>query len=175
MDHKINGATALWFAARKGNVRVIEVLIKHGADLEVKVGGEDSTPLEVAIFNDNFEAAKALLEGGANANAKPFLTKKRESQYVRLFLKHGANVNQKTSEGWTALHDAARHNDVETAGILLENGADINARDNKNETPFDIASQQISIDVLELLLGKKTLPLTSPPSCNLIQERDIRR
>jgi hypothetical protein len=43
-------------------------------------------------------------------------------------IKHGADVNLKTTNGFSAIHLAARLNDVDLMGLLVDAGADINVK-----------------------------------------------
>ncbi|KNC47506.1 uncharacterized protein AMSG_11713 [Thecamonas trahens ATCC 50062] len=48
-------------------------------------------------------------------------------------------INQHTDTGWTALHHAAYNNDVESIALLLEAGAQLEARDRIGATPLYVA------------------------------------
>ncbi|VDQ11230.1 unnamed protein product [Trichobilharzia regenti] len=53
---------------------------------------------------------------------------KLEPMYPMCLVKHGANVNNRTEDGWTPLHSAAFWNQLASVQLLLEAGADQNAR-----------------------------------------------
>ena len=56
---------------------------------------------------------------------------------VERAIRAGANVNAANENGWTALHFAALYNDdPEVVKLLLENGANIDARDEYGDTPL---------------------------------------
>jgi uncharacterized protein len=61
------GLTPVMFAARHGAVSALRVLIKAGADLDAKTP-EGFSPVVIALDNLHFDAAKVLVEGGANPN-----------------------------------------------------------------------------------------------------------
>ena len=56
------------------------------------------------------------------------------------------------------LHEAAYHSNKETAELLLDKDADVNARDNGGETPLDLAIERKKTDTADLLrkYGGKT-------------------
>jgi len=66
------GRTPLHIAAYYGleNLRSINVLIKHGACLESRDNLAGSTPLHAAMFQNDMTAIEALLEAGADSEAK---------------------------------------------------------------------------------------------------------
>ena len=57
---------------------------------------------------------------------------------LHLLLKRGARVNEATNTGLTALHVACRNGLAEVTALLLEFGADLNARNQEGETPFEL-------------------------------------
>ena len=55
----------------------------------------------------------------------------------------------------TPLHIAGMHNRVEILKFLLDQGADVKARNNKNMTCLDEAIEWNSVEVAETLVGHK--------------------
>ena len=75
---------------------------------------------------------------------------------TRLLLKHNPNlVFAKNSEGFTALHYAARHGYVEIAKLLLAERADVNAKAGKGDTPLHYAVWYGHKETVQLLLSNK--------------------
>ena len=60
---------------------------------------------------------------------------------ARVLVDSGADVNAKTEEGWTPLHEAAAVNPAPDAmiALLLELGADPDSRTNDGLTPCQLA------------------------------------
>lgn len=54
-------------------------------------------------------------------------------------LQSGANLNARGLDNDTPLHDAAVNGHVKIAKLLVERGADINAKNSKGKTPLDVA------------------------------------
>src|SRR5262249_42470887 len=148
-------------AVLRDHVPTVKTLLAHGADIE-KPGPEGYRPLAVAISDDRYETAKALIEAGANVNvaAGPdgltplmvavaqsspgegaiFLpTSTRPLDIAKGLLERGAEVNAKSKAGVTALMVAAAHNNPPMIGLLIESGADIAAKDNQGKTAEDVA------------------------------------
>jgi ankyrin repeat protein len=92
------------------------------------------TPLALACFFRREEAARLLMEAGADVRAaarNPMrvtplhaAAAARSVSIVRLLLERGAEADARQQMGYTALHAAAQHGDVDMAELLLAHGAD---------------------------------------------------
>ena len=77
-----NGATPLILAIASGNLKIVSLLIKHGANIN---------------NNKNPKILPPLIQASSFG----------QLEIISLLLKHGANVNIKASNGSTALHFAS--------------------------------------------------------------------
>ncbi len=69
------------------------------------------------------------------------------------FLSNGMNVNAtEIHSGDTALHLAAKGNKIQAVKLLLENEANVNAKNKTSLTPLHMASVQGHLDTVKLLL-----------------------
>ncbi len=68
---------------------------------------------------------------------------------VKQHLAAGTDVSAKDEDGVTPLHEAFQ--DQETAELLIEKGADVNAMSNKGQTPLDWAMMLGLPEVADLL------------------------
>jgi ankyrin repeat protein len=75
-------------------------------------------------------------------------------QQVRALLSLGASPSPRLPDGRTALHFCAIYDDAETAEALVKYGADVNAKDDKQRTPFRIAVSSQSFGMAALLVRK---------------------
>jgi ankyrin repeat protein len=71
---------------------------------------------------------------------------------VRLLIANKSDVNAAQTDGTTALHWAARWDDIETAQLLIRNGAAPEAANHDGATPMFLATQNGSAAMIELLL-----------------------
>jgi ankyrin repeat protein len=152
------GATALWLAAYGSNASgggflfaagngadstageagprrksaallALEVLLAAGADFTI-TSDDGTTPLMAAAglgrctFNPNIN------RGARSMDAEDAVT---------MLLDAGADINVVNEGDFTALHGAAFRGLNEVIKILVDRGADINARDYRGRTPFRIA------------------------------------
>ncbi len=78
-------------------------------------------------------------------------------QAVQSALANGADVNVKTTDGWTALMKASQKGHVEIVKLLLDNGADVNVKEIRyGTTALYIASYNGHVEIVKLLLEKST-------------------
>src|SRR4029077_10340485 len=59
------GISALWIAASKGKLDIIELLVKRGADVNVRDGIWYMTPLSMSASGMKLDIAKFLIKSGA--------------------------------------------------------------------------------------------------------------
>ncbi len=120
-----DGATALQWAAYRGDAGLAELLLKAGAKPGL-ANHNGATPLWLAATRGDAAVIQALLKAGADANEqlplgrRPLMLAARSGQVdaVRVLLEHGADVNASEAErGTTALMQAA---DQGHAGVLKE-------------------------------------------------------
>jgi ankyrin repeat protein len=91
---------------------------------------------------------------GAAAAELPLIeaVKKADTTAVRAQLKRRADVNAAEPDGSTALHWAARKNDLDTAALLIRAGASVKAANRFGVTPLALAATTGSAAMIELLL-----------------------
>jgi ankyrin repeat protein len=179
--------TALLHAVNVNHVPSIELLAAAGADLEA--GTEKGyTPLEIAMADGKFFAAKALIDAGAKidiANGPEQLTplmvtatqlqpQKRLNQIsggptplviAQELIKRKADVNAATKDGVTALMIAAGHNNAPMIGLLLRSGADAAKKTRDGKTALDVAlaaGNDSAVGALKFLVGAAPKPVIAP-------------
>ena len=157
-DHPTGGFTALMWAARNGNEPLVRRLIARGANVNLKNGDEASAAM-IAIYNDYFDVAAALIEQlGSDANDG--------SLYVAIEMRD-ATTDQFAFDGSRRrpIHQNT-HTALDLAKMLLERGADPNKTftgqfhstsmpntDRFDNTPFFRAAIAADVEALTLLLA----------------------
>src|SRR5579883_40908 len=147
-------------AVRKGDLKRVEELVeKHPDVVNERQAGDDRTPLLIAVFSKKKDIAQYLIAHGADMNAydrygdSP-LSKACEmddTTFVSMFLAHGANVNDTDRYGATALHSVMYDTGANRMAIirmLVEHGADVNARTNDGHTPLVLAKSMDAVTYL---------------------------
>jgi hypothetical protein len=71
---------------------------------------------------------------------------------VKNLIAEGADVNEKTQEGFTPLHNAAFYGLLEITKLLIENGADVNAKTLSSLTPLYNAADHGYLEIAKLLI-----------------------
>ncbi len=144
----LRGATALWVAAFGANssfgqvfgefavlnrsnssAEIITTLLEAGADMSLTTV-DGTTPLM---------AAAGLGAATYTPREPRGLRSEGGEAAVRVLLEAGADINQVNEADFTALHGAAFRGLNEIVELLVENGADIDARDFRGRTPYRLA------------------------------------
>jgi ankyrin repeat protein len=118
-----------------------------------------STPLIIAAYHNNAEAAKVLLDAGAATDLQDSMGNtalmgvcfKGYTAIAELLLQYNASVDLPNGNGATALSFAATFNHAGIIRLLIEHGADKNLRDRFGKSPVDYARIQENIDALKIL------------------------
>jgi ankyrin repeat protein len=137
----------------RGAVGIVRLLLEHGADVNAQ-DSNDETPLHLASNYWKLAIGRVLLIHGANANAANTRGQtplhmlslwpwgaEDVLRFVGILVDGGANVDARDKDHETPLHTAYRNNRHEIADRLLWKGADQGAKNNKGETPIQLAPQ----------------------------------
>jgi ankyrin repeat protein len=95
-----------------------------------------------------------LLEAGADPNHESLLSRavtRNRADLVECLLANGSDPNRLDGSGEMPLHWAVQYGYPEIAALLLENGARVNARNTRRQTPLAYVKRDMK-DIKELLL-----------------------
>jgi len=98
---------------------MIDLLVKHGADVNAKVDG------------NGLSAGNIALRFG-----------RKKIQVFQALLKHGFDINQQDEKGNTILHNAVKLKDEEVVKFLLKAGADRNIKNNQGKIPIELTDTE---------------------------------
>ena len=98
----------------------------------------------------------------ANAPLADAAEKRNQAQIQRL-LEQAVDVNAAQVDGMTALHWTTLHDDLETARLLVEAGADVTVTNRYAVTPLTLACTNGNGPLVELLLEAGADPNTIAP------------
>ena len=132
----------------------------HSAATDKRAADEATGKLINAALHGDAKDVKALLEQGADANAKDnrgvdvlnFAVQRADLEMVKTLLANGADAGATNPTGMAGLHIAAYNGYWEIAKLLLAKGADVNAIGSHGSTPLDMAAFQGQTNVVGLLL-----------------------
>jgi ankyrin repeat protein len=155
-----DGTTALHWAASRGDLPSVKLLLAAGASPNV-ANRYGMTPLLLACATGTAAIVDALLDAGVDVNsASPegqtaLMTAARSGSVdsIKSLIGHGAKVN--ATESWhrqTAIMWAASENHPDAIRALAEAGADVNARSNGGFTPLLFAARSGKLEAVRTLL-----------------------
>lgn len=155
---------ALYMAVVHGHYDIMRLLLEAGADPN---GPPRDAPLLTAA-RGNAQALEMLLAAGARidvatehgANALHLAAEFGQTDIVRRLLQAGIPANSPDPHGYTAMHHAARSaRSSDVIPVLLENGADIDARTNEGMTPALYAATRGAVRSFDALVRFGADPL----------------
>lgn len=154
--------TALHFAAEGGHGEIAHRLLAAGADLEARdVDGD--TALHWAAASDRPEMIELLLDAGAEIDARNrvshtpihYAAVRNHVEGVKVLALRGADLEATGDWGRTPLVLMTREvGNPELAALLLDHGADIDARDRYGATALHLAAWRGFADLVDLLLDR---------------------
>jgi ankyrin repeat protein len=158
-----DGSDALQCSILRGHLNATAALINAGASVNsIGVGG--CTSLELACSVTGHHAAdvvRLLLASAADVGAKSgdgpgllaIAVLNSSADVVAELLAAGTTVDSVSPfHGGTPLFLAARDGHLETLGVLLDNGATVNASCHNGDTPLIVAAKNGHVDVVKTLL-----------------------
>ncbi|XP_040210009.1 ankyrin repeat domain-containing protein 29 isoform X1 [Rana temporaria] len=153
-------ANAAFWAARKGNLALLQLLLNSG---RVDVDCRDSTgttALMVASYGGHTQCVRELVLHGADINLQResgatalfFAAQQGHDEIVKFLFEFGASTEFITRDGGTALLAACQHGHAKVVETLLKNGANIHDQLFDGATSLFMAAQGGYVDVIRLLL-----------------------
>lgn len=136
------GAAPLHIAASEGHGAMLRMLLVRGADAGVKGGAPPLTPLQRAAFahGPESEAVELLLVNAAKPDLLTACALGRVRDVERLLVEQPRGGATPESIELAPIYWAARFGQSRTVKLLIEKGADPNARDHKGKSSLIFAA-----------------------------------
>ncbi|KAF5245623.1 hypothetical protein FANTH_7259 [Fusarium anthophilum] len=132
----VHGLTPLHTAARSGAIEEMELLLQSGASISVMTK-KGLAILDVALSYEHSSDSTVL-------------------RTTKFLLDRGLGANDKNEKGAIPLHYACATSRVDAAMLLIKKGADVNAKDIEEKTPFQWAARgyvsKATVDLLSMLM-----------------------
>lgn len=152
--------TPLHRTAYSGAADNIAFLIESGAKVNLRGNlSESKTPLEAAVDNRQFRAARVLVEHGADINTEtyyyfqPFKYRNYKQSYTEKLVK--MDVSQIKFEKMTPLHRTITHNEYDFTVYLADKGAKLNTDSHFGGYPLDFSIYLGYYNISEFLVSRK--------------------
>ncbi|KAI4286724.1 MAG: hypothetical protein L6R35_004023 [Caloplaca aegaea] len=167
--HQQSGRTALAVASHCGNKSVVQLLLQYDANVNTR-DASSLCPLHLAAMRGHDRVIALLLqehikidEPGPNEETPlRIAAEKGYMKCVELLLQARAKVNTRDRKRRrTPLHVAAANGDEAMAGLLIRNGAHMEAKDGELMTPLHEACEAGHDRVVIELLNWKASPETT--------------
>ena len=153
---------ALHLAVANGSERIVSALLAAGARKNT-LDTDDETPLIAAAIRGKASMCEVLLQAGVDAEFRDVVglrafdlaAKRGRIDVMKVFLRHGVDVSAADQGGETALHCAAQNGEsgaVDVLIMLLEAGANIEAKTWRGWTPLAVAARFVRCNAMRLLL-----------------------
>ena len=155
------GRSALIEAAGCGNLKIAKLLLNNGAlpNQRAEFFGYIS-PLREAVFNNDFEMTKLLVENGANVNILTdngssilleAVWNEKNINIVTYLIEHGADVNKANDDGETPILKCISYNEPKLIRLLMQHGADIHVKDGYGRNAISLAEERKDKELLKLV------------------------
>jgi uncharacterized protein len=161
-----DAAYPIHFAAERGNLPIVTLLVEHGADPIGAGTGHELDAVGWAVcfdYTHHTEVARYLLAHGAKYTLFSAVAL-GEPAVIRELVQSGADVNQRmdrTNHRRTALHLAVVKKQPASLAALIDLGADLDLEDAAGLTPLDQAALDGEDEMTRLLVtagATMTLP-----------------
>lgn len=151
-------------------VDIVEKLLVHGADPNVADNEYGYTPLMWC----------GMWCVPQNSGCGNQHDKQEWCRCMELLLSHGAHVNQRKTDGKTALHEAVQEGGVNAVQLLVQHGADVSLKfyhenDGREYNALELCKacakdggHEPDAGMMHALQSSATAPRASPPKCSLM-------
>lgn len=164
--HEASMLPPIFYAVQGGDTTITGLLIQHGADVNVRLGKDEATPLMRAAASLHPDVVSQLLKAGAHLDAQDRLgatalmwasVKGCQACATRL-IAAGALLDVRGRMGETALQLAVETGDLNMVKLLLDAGADQTIATMVGTTPLQAAENRRLSEIAALLRARTKQP-----------------
>jgi ankyrin repeat protein len=149
-----------------GSFEMAQLILSHNADANIVSEATELTPLHIAAIGGRAHIVQLLLHWGAtvdkvdafNGNTPLMhcihgITKygnlpgRDHIEVVKMLIEAGGGVNICNRYGTSPLHEATKVGSLDIMKLLVENGAVVEARDDRGHRPLDVVVRPIDVEV----------------------------
>ena len=154
--------TALHYASERGQIKVVELLLRKGAEFDAE-DKDRRTPLTLAAGRGHNDVSLYLIDKGADVNKKDrvkktvlhhYVSESGDLKVVKLLLSKGAKIDAKDEGRRTPLMLAAGRGQNVISLYLINQGADVSKKDVRKRTALHYASESGHLKLAKLLCSK---------------------
>jgi len=140
------GNTALYYSATSNSVEAVLALLSRGASVKTK-NQAGFHALKVAARERKTNIIRLLANAGLLQSARD-----GDAGFVKECIEQSADVNVKTSDGWTPLMIATVKGHPSILQILLNARAEVNSKNGSGQTALWLATSMNVADEMRLLI-----------------------
>lgn len=137
----------------------IDKFLPQNIDVNSKLSNSNTSLIE-AVWYQDFQAVKVLVEKGANIDKKQgdgitplmFAVEKGNLEIAEYLINKGADLNSRAKNKNTPLIIATFHGQDECVELLIKNGANVNLKQCDGFTALHFALEKDFIDVAKILI-----------------------
>ena len=144
-----DGNTSILYAAYRGNITIIEILIEYGASIDVTsinglnilhMAAQGDNPNVIIYFTEKYKMSIYCqdLQGNNSLHWACFNCAEHSVNFLLSLMK---DINQQNNLGQTPLHIAIFTERIRIIKKLIRKGSDLNLKDKHGKTPLQLAIQ----------------------------------
>ncbi|XP_055945199.1 uncharacterized protein LOC129975931 [Argiope bruennichi] len=141
-----SGCTLLHNAAASGSLEIVKSLVEKGATINCR-DSTNAKPIHIAAKEGHPSIVEYFLSIGVEIDSRGengwsllhYAAAGNQSDICKVLFKNGLSINIIDDNGCSALHVAAQMGQIDVLHTLLHFGAYYDFRNERNETPYDVA------------------------------------